>query len=290
MKFRKHGPVHSGGRSSLEYHAMATTLGCVSFLNARPLIDGLDNHPDLRVSYDVPSALLEDLLTGQVDLALCPVVDYQLADEPLQVVPVGGIGCDGPTLTVRLYSRVPIEQIRRIRSDADSHTSNVLMRVVLADLYGIRPEAAAASTPADDPSLDALLLIGDKVVTAAPSQERYPHELDLGEAWKSLTGLPFVFAVWMCRQNAELGTAPAILDEQRRINRGRIDEIVDAAAPRSRWPRDLARQYLGRFLRYNIGPRQLEAMQRFWQRAYDLGFLSTLRPLVLHGASAEPVT
>lgn len=268
---------------------MATTLGCVSFLNARPLIDGLDDHRDLRVFYDVPSALLEDLLTAQVDLALCPVIDYQMSDQPLQIVPVGGIGCDGPTMTVRVYSRVPIERIRRIRLDADSHTSNVLMRVVLADLYGIRPEAAPPQTPADHPLLDAVLLIGDKVVTAAPSDDEYPHQLDLGEAWKELTGLPFVFAVWMCRRDAGLGNAPAILDERRRINRGRIDAIVAACAPKARWPHDLARRYLGEYLRYNIGPRQIEAMERFWQRAYELGFIPELRPLILHGASPEPV-
>lgn len=268
---------------------MTTTLGCVSFLNARPLIDGLDDHRDLRVLYDVPSALLEDLLTRQVDLALCPVIDYQLSDQPLQIVPVGGIGCDGTTMTVRVYSRVPIERIRRIRCDADSHTSNVLMRVVLADLYGIRPETAPATTPAEHPLLDALLLIGDKVVTAAPSDEAYPHQLDLGEAWKQLTGLPFVFAVWMCRRDANLGAAPAILDEQRRINRGRIDEIVAACAPKARWPHDLARRYLGEYLRYRIGHRELEAMECFWQRACELELIPELRPLVLHGASAEPV-
>ena len=38
----------------------------------------------------------------------------------------------------------------------------------------------------------AMLLIGDKVVTASPPATDYPHQLDLGEAWKTLTGLPFV--------------------------------------------------------------------------------------------------
>src|SRR5689334_23123652 len=85
--------------------AHAVRLGCVSFLNAKPLIYGLENEPALPLSLDVPSRLIEGLHDNRYDIALLPVIDYQRLDG-LVVVPSGGIGCDGPTLTVRIFSTV----------------------------------------------------------------------------------------------------------------------------------------------------------------------------------------
>lgn len=276
------------------------TVGCVSFLNARPLIDGLDGHDGrdrhdghnghdpLTVRYDVPSRLLDDLISGAVDIALCPVIDFQIAPRPLRLIPVGGIGCDGPTLTVRLFSPVPFEQVQRVYADTDSHTSIALMRIILHHLCGIQP--AIVDLPAPEKNNGhwprqpdtALLLIGDKVVTAAPHEPAFPHQLDLGVAWKQLTGLPFVFAAWMTRADTDLADLPDRLDRQRRLNAHRIDAIANAAAPAAGWPNHLARRYLGSLLRYEIDRPQLNAIQHFWEQAHELGIIEQLRPLALY--------
>lgn len=263
-------------------------IGCVSFLNARPLIEGLDDRADLSVRYDVPARLLADLLAGEVDVALCPAIDYQMSDEPLVIVPVGGIACDGPTHTVRLFSRVPFEELTHLHIDTDSHTSVALTRVLLRDLYQVSPKMTPlvrlAPLRAD---MEAALLIGDKVVTHAPSDADFPYQLDLGQAWKDMTGLPFVFAVWMAKPGTELGDLPAVLDAQRQLNRTRIRAIVEAQAPRHDWPLELAERYLGHLLRYRIGARELEAMQRFWARAHELGVTPRCRPLQCAAPSGE---
>jgi chorismate dehydratase len=264
-------------------HARAThRIGCVSFLNAKPLIEGVGGDGE-TVKFDVPSRLLNDLERGEVDIALCPVIDLQRSRLPLQIVPVGGIGCDGPTLTVRIYSRVPLDQVTGVYADTDSHTSIALMRVLLAELHSIKPriieynarEHVAAGRVVTDPQT--MLLIGDKVVTSAPPVEQYPHQLDLGEAWHELTGLPFVFAVWMTRQGTDLGDLPASLDRARRANETRIEAIVDQHAARLGWPRELAIQYLGHWLKYAIGPRQLEAIRLFFAKAQRHGVIDELR-------------
>jgi len=267
-------------------------IGCVSFLNARPLIDRLDARPDIDLRFDVPSRLLADLEAGHVDLALCPVIDYQRSARPLAIVPVGGIGCDGPTLTVRLFSRSPLADVRRIAADTDSHTSVALASIVMR--HQLQRDVAIDDFDArrmpDDPDArpEAMLLIGDKVVTAAPPPDAYPHTLDLGAAWKQLTDLPFVFAVWMARPQTELGDVPERLDDCRRANARRIDAIAREHAPPLGWPVDLARQYLGERLRYDVGPRQLQAMQLFWQRAARMGLTGPPRPLALHPSASPP--
>lgn len=264
-------------------------LGCVSYLNARPLIEGLDGGLSPQVRFDVPAGLLHDLETRQVDLALCPVVDYFRAVEPLVIVPVGGIASEGPTLTVRLFSKRPIDRIDVIHADTDSHTSVVLLQVLLHALYGRRPtlidyharENVAEHRLAESP--EAMLLIGDKVVTDSPRAVAYPHQLDLGEAWHDLTGLPFLFAVWMARQGTALGDLPDRLARQREHNATHIQAIAERHGPAHGWPKDLAHDYLGRILRHTVGERELAAVQRLADMAVPLGLLPHPRPLVLAG-------
>ncbi|MEM1447385.1 MAG: menaquinone biosynthesis protein [Planctomycetota bacterium] len=264
-------------------------VGCVSYLNAKPLIHGLDPE-DVSLSLDVPSRLIDRLLavpagedaSGGVDLALCSIVDHFHHPERTRLVPVGGIACEGPTLTVRLFSRVPIEQLTTIHADTDSHTSVLLLRVLLHDLYGLTPELIHYDTRAPQTASEtffpgAMLLIGDTVVTRAPAATVYYYQLDLGAAWHDLTGKPFVFATWLARAQedaTDLDGLPTRLAEQLDLNLGRLDEIVATYAAPHGWPADLAADYLGRILRYTIGPRELDAIEYFRGRLRALGLIA----------------
>jgi len=264
------------------------TVAAVRFLNARPLIDGLEDEPQIKLVSHVPSRLLETLINGESDVALCPVIDFQLSPMELCVVPVGAIGSDGHTLTVRVFSRVPMERVTHVHTDGDSHTSVALLRVVFDELYGRYPEISTLESTdvngvADAP--ETVLLIGDKVVQNEPDRSRYAHQLDLGDAWKQTTGLPFVFACWMARVGCDLGAVPEILARRRELNRHRLAEIVAAHAAGSGWPEDLAAEYLGDILRYELGSRELESIELFWSRCHDLGLIDDLRPMKLYNNS-----
>jgi chorismate dehydratase len=258
------------------------TIGCVSYLNARPLIDGLETEPAVRILSDVPSRLLGRLLNSEVDIALCPVIDYQTSSTDLCIVPVGAIGSEGPALTVRLFAERPFSEVRRVAVDGDSRTSVALLQVILGELYGVAPQLQPL--PNDRPpqrvpdGADAVLLIGDKVV-AAP---QHPFQLDLGEAWHRLTGLPFVFATWLAPMAAELGGLPRLLARRRDLNRHRIGEVAALHAGAAGWPVALAEHYLGTLLRYEIGQRELKAVTTFWSKCHAAGLIGELRPLRLH--------
>jgi chorismate dehydratase len=256
--------------------------------------------------------------SGEADLGLCSVVDAAGEAADLALLPVGMIGCDGPTMTVRLYSAVPLEGVTVLHADTDSHTSVVLCRVLLHRLFGIRPRLVdfdareRVSIGTQDPvrgsqmcrgatqdmCLDAawpetVLLIGDKVVTDAPPADRYPHQLDLGEAWHGLTGLPFVYATWMCRADRADDTAilagAALLDRQRRRNAVRLDWLIAKHAPLHRWPLQTAARYLGELLRYEVGPREREAVERFLTDAAGLGLLPGARVVWADEPAATPL-
>src|SRR3954471_8154986 len=230
-------------------------IGSVSYLNARPLIYGLDARDDVALTLEVPSRLLQGLREDRFDVALLPVIDYQRLDG-LTVVPAGGIGSDGETLTVRIFSRMPIPEIATLACDGDSHTSVALARIILARRYGLRPEFRDLSR-ASDARDEARLLIGDKVVCEEPAG--FAHQLDLGRAWKEMTGLPFVFATWMARENAELGDLPRRLAAARERGLENVEAIIARHAGRHGWPADVAHRYLTGYLKFEVGPRQIEA-------------------------------
>jgi chorismate dehydratase len=255
-------------------------LAAVSFLNAKPLVDGLEHEAGIELSTDVPARLPKALFEGRADAALCPTIDYQRAPSALVILPSGCIGSDGPTLTVRVFSRHPFEDLDAVAVDGDSHTSVALLQIVFSELFGRRPRLATLESGGSP--LDARLLIGDKVVRDEPDREAFPFQLDLGEAWKGLTGLPFVFAAWMARADADLGNLPAVLDRRREDNRRRIPEIVATWAGPLGWPADLARRYLEDILLFELGPQELASIELFWKKCHALGLVDRLRAMRLY--------
>ena len=165
--------------------------------------------------------------------------------------------------------------------DGDSHTSVVLARIVWQELYGVRLDVVPFTDGVSVDECEAILLIGDKVVNH--TLIHFDIETDLGSTWKSLTGLPFVFALWMakCRTDAGiLSAAGAILDRQRRHNElDRLDRIVRRSAVPRHWPGDLAADYLKQKLAFEFTERRLEGLKLFFQKASDHGLIGQARKL-----------
>lgn len=254
-------------------------IGVVRYINTLPLIDGLSDLERCTLVPDVPAQLINRLTSGEVDLALCSVIDSVRSPVPVKIVPVGMLGCNGRTLTVRLYARCPWKQVRTVAADTDSHTSRALAELIFLHKFGVRPtfidyQDAASGT---DPGTDAMLLIGDKVIAHAPDESNWPQHLDLGEAWHEWTGLPFVFATWLARADsdphtaARVMTAARVLDHQRRHNRQRINNIVAREAAQHGWPEDLAFTYLAQLLRFDFDAHARQGMNRFLLECHKVG-------------------
>jgi len=261
-----------------------TTLGVVRYLNTRPLIAGLESLQGLQMNEQVPAALIGLLERGEVHAALCSSIDYQRSEKDLVVLPVGLLGCEGQTLTVKIFSRVPFNQVRRLHADADSHTSRVLAQLIFTHRFDQQLEMMDG-VPTDMVQAQALLLIGDKVVLQAPDAQQFPYQLDLGEAWHEATELPFTFACWMALapQNDEdslrLRTLAAVLDHQRLRNAQRLQALAAIDGPPRGWPVELASRYLSEHLRFTWNAQQQRGLALFWHMAHAAGHLSALRPL-----------
>jgi chorismate dehydratase len=114
---------------------MVLRLGVVSFLNARPLIEGLRGRTDVACVFDVPAALPGRLERGEVDVALVPLIDVLRDAGRYEIVSDACIASDGETRTVRVFSQVPPARVRELCVDGDSHTSVALARVLWRERY-----------------------------------------------------------------------------------------------------------------------------------------------------------
>jgi chorismate dehydratase len=248
----------------------------VSYLNTLPLIAGLEKLPQIRLLPMVPSAIAATVVRGEAEIGLCSLVDC--LTHGLTRLPVGMIACDGPTMTVRVFSKVPLSQIHTLHADGDSHTSVVLAQLLLRRICGVKQlEVKRWSEHEQHAAPEALLMIGDKVVLRAPAKTEYPHVLDLGEAWKELAGLPFVYAMWATtRERSESDRTKLVmelLDRQRRHNAGRMGWIVQTHAPRLGWPVDSAETYLQELLRFGPDARSEAGAELFLSMAVQEGLL-----------------
>jgi len=105
---------------------------------------------------------------------------------------------------VLLLSNKKIKDIRSIGLDLESATSVRLVKIFARHHWHIQPtwQPMEVAKPENYPETDAILAIGDKAIML---EKKYLFKTDLAAEWRNFTGLPFVFAVWICRN--ELPTA-----------------------------------------------------------------------------------
>jgi chorismate dehydratase len=256
-------------------------LGAVSYLNTKPLVYGLDARPDqFDVRFDVPSKCATLLHQGDVDLGLIPAVEYLRGDEQYHIVPDVSIASDGDVATVALFTRVPIDTVKTIALDLSSRTSVALTRVLCAKHWRIDPAFTPAAPDLDAmlDRADAALVIGDPAFDIDPAT-RNVKKIDLGAEWKRMTGLPFVYAMWVGRPSAATAAQCRALQQAR--DRG-LAHLADIARDVSGGDRELERRsflYLRDNLKFSLGDREAAGLRRFHELAAEIGLVPALQPL-----------
>ncbi len=246
-------------------------IAAVSYLNTKPLVHYLLDRPDVRVTFDVPARLVERLHRGQADVGLIPVVDWARNANELRIVSDGCIASDGTTLTVRVFSRCQPEQVRTLHADVESHTSVVLVQVLWQKCFGTRLHIEPLPSAESAAEAEAVLLIGDKIITQW--REPWGHQVDLGQMWKGLTGLPFVFAVWVARPHAATDEVARLLGEARDRGCADAQRLATIYGPQRGWPLPVAEEYLTRYMKYRLDPPGRRGLQTFVEMAGELGHI-----------------
>jgi len=252
-------------------------VGCVKYLNARPLIQGWDGG---HVAFDHPSVLCDRLAAGKFDVAL--VSSFEFLRNPIyQIVDDVSISSNGPVYSVIVAHRGKFAEIEEIELDPASQTSANLLRILLAEL-GLHPRLVRGL--AHEPSAEkqsARLLIGDQAIRFRQARAKEFSFWDLGDQWKKRFNVPFVYALWLVRP--EIDNPEQIARQLRSLrdeNLTHLDRIIENAVARVVSPDcdwQLTREFLSNYyrnhLRFAFGEKEKEGLRIFGSLCMKHGLL-----------------
>ncbi|HEX9512716.1 MAG TPA: menaquinone biosynthesis protein [Puia sp.] len=236
-------------------------VGAVSYLNTKPLLYGIQRSPimkDMELIIDYPSRIADMLLRDEIDMGLVPVAvipkmkDWYINGDIC-------IGCNGPVASVCLFSETPVEKTQKVLLDYQSRTSVALARILLREYWKISPELVAGDKDFRDhiKGTTAGVVIGDR---ALEQRLRSPFVYDLGEAWKDLTGLPFVFAAWVSNKPLD----PGFIEKFNKANRVGLEQI-DAVVKENPYSAFDLRDYFTQYLDYQLDLAKRQGLDKFLQ-------------------------
>ena len=236
-------------------------VAAVSYLNTVPMIHGFRCAAPawLRDALVLcpPADCADAFANGRAQIALLPVGALPKLGFP-KIVTDFCISATGKVKTVALLSNAPIGDVHTIYLDNHSRTSRELVKILAAERWRITPEYKDGLPEVLGPH-DAMLAIGDKVFDL---QLRYLHKTDLALEWQALTGLPFVFAVWVAR--------PEVTDEQiAQLNaalRYGVEHIADSLPDNDYRERNLT--YLTQNIEFSLSDPKRQAMELFLNKLH----------------------
>ena len=263
-------------------------LGVVGYLNARPLVYGLERLPRFDLRYDTPAECARLLHAHTIDVGLIPSIEYLRGPQPYVFVPGPAVTSRGPVASVAIYTRVEPKDIKTIAMDTSSRTSVALATVLTKRVFGASPEPVAMAPDLDAmlARADAALIIGDNALFLNPqsgnpqseSAIRNPQsairKLDLGELWTESTGLPFVYAVWAGWPDALSPEDVGLLQRARDQGVADADGVARAYYPDDPERQAVAKRYLRDNIRYVLGAEELEGLRTFYRYAAELDLVS----------------
>ncbi len=242
-------------------------IGCVKYLNARPLIHGWPG----QVLFDNPTALCERLARGQLDIALASSFEF-LRNPIYKIVDLISISSDGPVYSVVVAQPRESPALDEIELDPASQTSVAMLRCLIAERGG---KFSAFAMPKDKLSTlqhgRARLLIGDQAIQFRKKFGDEYQYWDLGGEWKKNVDLPFVYALWLVR--SEVADANLIADRLRALrdeNLAKLDELI---ARQKDFDPEFCARYYRENLRLGFAEKEKEGLRTFGKLCEKHGLL-----------------
>ncbi|WP_395803654.1 menaquinone biosynthetic enzyme MqnA/MqnD family protein [Daejeonella sp.] len=234
-------------------------VSAVSYTNSKPFVFGL-MHSDIldkiELSLDIPSVCALKLIENQVDIGLVPVAAL-LQIPNYHIISDYCIGANGAVDSVFIFSNKPISEIKTIKLDSQSRTSNNLARVLIKNYWKCTPEFV------EHENADAFVQIGDRTFG---KKDQFLYHYDLSEEWFKFTDLPFAFAVWASNKaisesfKDEFNAALKFGLEQR-------DQVLNDLKSVDNF--DLS-DYLMNKIDFNLNEDKLKAIKKFHDLIVDL--------------------
>ena len=264
-------------------------VGRIEFVNCFPLYHHFERELEARgvgaaIVEGYPAALNEMLEQGAIDVTVSSSIAFARNADSQILLPQVSISSYGAVDSIQLFARTPLAQIRRVALTEKSATSICLLKVLCRE-WGIEPEFAPRQGPLSEvlEDFDALLLIGDEALHLL-RVEAYPHHFDLGAEWKSVTGLPMVYAVCAARRDfvEARPEAAAAVGDALLASRDACAAAPSITAAAAAQVYDFSQRYLMEYfdkLKFGFTPEYRAGLQEFYSRAAAIGELGRVPDL-----------
>ncbi len=241
-------------------------IGVVPYMNAKPLIYELSQRTDsIELTLEVPSLLPGMLNRNDIDVALIPSIEY-FRNGQYAIIPDVSISSIGAVESVKIFSKVPLKNVRTVALDKSSLTSCTLTKIIFHELYHICPHYTSWNNRYDISCLDAdaALIIGDNAMKITDNGY---STLDLGQAWFEHTGLPFVYAIWVVKKDHHIPGLNNLLKSAKESGIQLVKTLAATESQRLQLPPERCLHYLTNSIRYNLGKEEIKGLQRFYHYA-----------------------
>lgn len=264
-------------------------LGRIRYINVLPIYYGLEQAllPNgFEMVLGTPAELNAYLYTGQVDVSAISSLEYGRHFREYLLLPDLSISTQGDVGSVLFFSRLPFHCLtgQEVRLSNSSATSAALVKVILAELYGVQPHYHwGPVTDEFATGCAGLLAIGDEALRLRAAGN-YPYFMDLGQAWYRLTRLPFVFGVWAVRrayfaqQPARVSDLHQTLLHSKQLGLKALEEISGRAATEVHLTVEQLVSYF-KHLNYGLDDRQQNGLATFFRYLYRGGELTEMPEL-----------
>ncbi len=264
----------------------ALRMGRISYLNVLPIYypleAGLIAHEFELVS--APPAILNTMMAREeLHISSISCLEYAKNPEQYYLIPDLSIGSRGPVMSVLLLSTCPVEELQgaEILITGETATSVALLRLILQNKYGLKAHFTVGNVSqqlATGQKPKAFLAIGDEALRLRNHAD-YAYKLDLAEAWRQWTGLPFIFGLWAVSRKAaqaQLFSADpsAIFHAARQWSFAHMDIILDLTKYGCPLSRQELYTYYHQGLLYTLRDDELKGLELFYEKLAAEGMIN----------------
>lgn len=241
-------------------------ISAVSYTNTLPFLKGIKASDKLLkqidLSVDVPSECARKVIKDEVDLGIIPVAALSKLST-YHIISDYCIGSVGAVNSVFIYSDKPIDQIKTLKLDEQSRTSNGLARILIKNYWKVDVKVVMQG------EADACVLIGDRTFD---TKKDVPYVYDLGKYWQEFTGLPFAYAVWVSKKSLP---ESFVQDFNEALETGvsKIDEVINELEFN---PNFDFNDYFKKYLHFILDDKKRNAIDtylKYYKELEDIDFL-----------------
>ncbi len=252
-------------------------IGRIPYANFFPIFYYFDNECDnsgYRFVKGVPSKVNKMLREGELDISPSSSIEFLRNRSKYRILPWFSISSSGYINSILLFSKYPIHELggKDIALSSESETSTALLKIIFEEFLSLKSRFSSINKRSVKnilASFSAVLLIGD---TAMREAKKISHDsiyiYDLGELWFQYTGLPFVFALWVVREESVFRKKHLIrkftsdLLNAKKYARKKF-RLIAKASPQKKWLSEEELVDYWKMISYDFTEKHLEGLNLF---------------------------